>query len=65
MVTEEAVVLFRSVAEVHPWWQDGNAKQADHAEIFQQNTQGHSKSRQLYLLEMILHFESSLYFPYS
>lgn len=42
MASEETPILFWNVAQVHPWWQDGNAEQAYNAQIFQQNTKGNS-----------------------
>jgi len=34
MVAEEVDVVLRGVAEVHPWWENGDAKQVNNAEIF-------------------------------
>ena len=31
MVTKKAVDLFGGIAEVHPWWENGDAKQVNNA----------------------------------
>lgn len=40
MAAEKITVLFRSATKVHPWGQDGNAKQANNVKIFQQDPKG-------------------------
>jgi hypothetical protein len=44
VAAEKITVLLRSVTQVHPWRQDGNAKQTNNAKIFQQDTQGNKES---------------------